>query len=120
MEYLTAKDVAKLANTCKYFATEVKKNVCVVVSEEICWGNVKPGMTWETQENTRVQNPCFRTHYATTRKEAIALATKIQKKQHVFAVKCGRQKDFNDMGWWNYDLKDKKRESNKWFYNWNV
>ena len=74
----------------------------------------------ETQENTRGQKPIFIRHYATTRKEAIALATKIQKKPHVFAVKCGLQKDFNDMGWWNYDFKDKKRKSNKWFYNWNV
>jgi hypothetical protein len=118
--YLDAKEAANFALTSKILSSEVKKNVCVVVQEYVCWGEAKSGMNWEGQEKTKGQHPSFLEHYASTKENAMTLANKLKKKPLVFNVKIGLQKDFVHMGWWNYGHGITCRLSGKWFYNWNM
>ena len=115
--YLSPTEAATLALTCKFYAAEAKRNVCVVVEEFICWGEVTPGMTWDKQKKTTGQHPSWRQHHASTKANAVALAGELLKKKLVFSVRVGFQQDFVGLGWWNYR---KCRISEKWFYKCNV
>ena len=100
--FLTAKEAAGVARTSKLFAKTVRNNVCIVVEEEVCWGEATPGMTWEGQEQTDGQSPAFRLHFVETKEKAKELANKLKLNKRTFLVRCGLQKDFTHIGWWNY------------------
>lgn len=118
LHFLTAKETANLAQTSSVQRNECVKNMCIIVDEHICWGNVKPGMTWEKQEQTRGQRPGYQVHYASTIKSAESMVKELQKKPKVFAVKVGFLKDFRNLHWSNYSVGLNLRKIGKWFYSW--
>ena len=123
--YLSPTEAVNLSLTCKFFATEAKKNQCVVVEEHICWGEATSGMTWTGQQKSEGQTPCFQAHYASTKANAVALAGELLKKKLVFSVRVGFQQDFAGgftfrlVGFRMFDYNTCRR-SDKWFYKRNV
>ena len=113
MSFLAPKDTAKLAQTCKQFRHEAAKNVCIVVTEQLGWGQATPGMTWENQKLA-----LWGRHYASTKQNALALVEELKKDPKIFAVKIGFVRDFRAMGWWNFDQKENYRNSRKWVSKW--
>ena len=118
MSFLTPKDTAKLAQTCKQFRDEAAKNACIVVAEHVCWGNAKSGMTWEKQQQTRGQKPGYEQHYASTKENALALVEELKKDTKTFAVKVGFVRDFHSMDWWNFDQRENYRQRGRWVFKW--
>ena len=126
MSFLTARETATLAQTCKLFRNEAAKNACIVVTEHILFGQAKPGMTWEKQEQSRGRKPCFQKHYASTKQNAMALVEELKKDEKTFAIKVGFAKDFNQMGWWNYGKwvlfetmeTENYSKNGKWVFKW--
>ena len=114
--FLDGKQSANLAQTHSYCRAQVKKNVCIVVEQHVCWGKATAGMTWEKQEKSKGQHPGYQVYYASNKTEAIALTEKLLQKELVFAVTCGFQKDFRNMGWWNFSHQFNFRLNGKWFY----
>ena len=115
MSFLTPKETATLAQTCKQFRNEAAKNVCIVVREHVFWGQATPGMTWEKQDQTSGQRPGYETHYASTKQNALALAEELKKDTKTFAVKVGFARDFHGIDWWNFD---QYRQCGRWVSNW--
>ena len=120
LSFLATRDGASLAQTCKFMRKEVTKNICIVVDEHICWGEVKPGMNWKKQEQTSGQHPGFQVHYASTKKNALALVEERKKNKRVFAVNVGFLDDFRKLQWSNYDLGVNYRKNGKWFLKWQI
>ena len=124
LEFLTPQESGNLAITSRFFAAEVKKHLCVVMSEQVGWGSVNPGTTWEEQQKVEGQNPWYgELRFTTTRKATRAVVDELKRDNKIFTIQCGYNRDFAytvQESWGPVWGQSEKRKSNLWFSKWSI